>query len=317
MTDFEDVWEVVGGTLEGGIIVRTGVATTSSLVESRLTRGALIRALRVLGNRLLFRLISGSGPEEGWVSIMVKGTPLLVRKHHAPVGHHTLFNWDELDECEARESRRRARSLPPERLCESDSENTEDDLTAGTEDATPPLSEAVPTSREENECSKTDLDVASCGVAPADGCILLGRSDEHVCEGTLPAGNETLTAEEEVTESAVGSDFKQWLEQRRPLLRMSSAFVGSAWDFPLAKNEKRELLLAHVAAGERASVDAAAACAEAAAYEAAQRSRVEAELRQTTRALKRNSSLRPQHRRSGGLAKKHRLSIGRKRVSIV
>lgn len=135
--------------------------------------------------------------------------------------------------------------------------------------------------------------------------------------GISLVGNETVNAQEEASESAIGSDFKQWLEQRRPLLRMSSAFVGSAWDFPLAKNEKRELLLLHVAAGERASVDAAVASAEAAAYEAAERSRVEAELRQTTRAIKRNSSLRPQQRRSGGLAKKHRLSIGRKRVSIV
>lgn len=44
--------------------------------------------------------------------------------------------------------------------------------------------------------------------------------------------------------------FGAWLCEHRPLLRFEHMSVGLAWDFPLAKSEKREMLVLHMAVAE-------------------------------------------------------------------
>lgn len=314
----DDIWEVVGGALEGGILVRAGIATTSALERSRLPRGALVKALQVLGNRLLFRRISGSGPAAGWVSIKLKDRPLLVRRGTSLLGHDSLFNWEDLEECEAHEMRRRARSLPPTRHHDHGVQDhdrvpaeTKKEMEQELESRT--MNEATfggVTAAARTDRAATPLLSESSLAACAETSDLHTNADElnMVESGTVDAsrGHE---------QDPVARGFEKWVHQRSPLLRMSPAFLGSAWDFPLSRSEKHELLLLHVAAGERVSADAARSSAEAAAFEAGERSRVEAELRSTARAIRRHSNTRCQKTRLS-LGKKARLSIGRKRVSI-
>eukprot|EP00930_Biecheleria_cincta_P035809 TRINITY_DN24608_c0_g1_i1.p1 TRINITY_DN24608_c0_g1~~TRINITY_DN24608_c0_g1_i1.p1 ORF type:complete len:422 (-),score=75.23 TRINITY_DN24608_c0_g1_i1:7-1272(-) len=72
-----DLLEVVGGADKGGIIVRQGEATSSSQEAERLAFGALAATLERRGERLRYRLFSGTGPGEGWVSIRLKDKELL------------------------------------------------------------------------------------------------------------------------------------------------------------------------------------------------------------------------------------------------
>lgn len=92
----------------------------------------------------------------------------------------------------------------------------------------------------------------------------------HVPHGTSEA-LERSRHESEIQEPvSVADDFRDWVNQRPPMHRLSVHSSGPAaanpvqngisWDFPLAKCEKRELLLLHMAAGERM---AAAKAAEA------------------------------------------------------
>lgn len=61
-------FEVLGGTKEGGIIVREGQKTTSAKLPERLATGALIEQLQLEGERLRYRKLWGAGPATGWVS---------------------------------------------------------------------------------------------------------------------------------------------------------------------------------------------------------------------------------------------------------
>eukprot|EP00439_Symbiodinium_sp_Y106_P038465 s934_g4.t1 len=65
----EDLWEVVGGVDKGGIMVREGESTTSTQTADRLSTGAIVLLLELKGDRLHYKLKSGTGPEEGWVSL--------------------------------------------------------------------------------------------------------------------------------------------------------------------------------------------------------------------------------------------------------
>lgn len=72
-------WEVVGGAEKGGILVRDGRSTASQELEARLATGAVVEEVELAGDRLRYRRVSGAGPEAGWVSVQLKGKPLLVR----------------------------------------------------------------------------------------------------------------------------------------------------------------------------------------------------------------------------------------------
>lgn len=71
-------WRVVGGVANtGGILVREGVAITSPQLSKRLQTGAVVEEWARVGERLHYRILSGDGPVEGWVSLKVKDKVLL------------------------------------------------------------------------------------------------------------------------------------------------------------------------------------------------------------------------------------------------
>lgn len=71
-------WIVVGGTGKKGILVRRGESLESQAYKVRLCTGAELRAEEdVVGNRLHYKLLSGDGPDFGWVSIEAEGRVLV------------------------------------------------------------------------------------------------------------------------------------------------------------------------------------------------------------------------------------------------
>eukprot|EP00413_Alexandrium_margalefii_P015244 CAMPEP_0204531418 /NCGR_PEP_ID=MMETSP0661-20131031/11158_1 /ASSEMBLY_ACC=CAM_ASM_000606 /TAXON_ID=109239 /ORGANISM="Alexandrium margalefi, Strain AMGDE01CS-322" /LENGTH=106 /DNA_ID=CAMNT_0051537571 /DNA_START=64 /DNA_END=380 /DNA_ORIENTATION=+ len=75
-------WEIVGGADKGGVLVREGQALGSPATKDRLSTGATVEELELVGERLHYKLVegTGTGPEEGWISIKVSGKELAVPK---------------------------------------------------------------------------------------------------------------------------------------------------------------------------------------------------------------------------------------------
>merc|ERR1719323_2522546 len=71
-------WRVTGGTGQGGIIVRKGRDRASTQLPERLAAGSIVEEQELVGDRLRFRRLSGSGPAAGWVSLTHKERSLLV-----------------------------------------------------------------------------------------------------------------------------------------------------------------------------------------------------------------------------------------------
>lgn len=69
-------WKIVGGADKGGIMVREGEGFKSTACADRLSTGAVVEELKMAGERLNYRLNTGTGPEEGWISIVVSGKVL-------------------------------------------------------------------------------------------------------------------------------------------------------------------------------------------------------------------------------------------------
>lgn len=97
------LWEVVGGADKGGILIREGQDTKSAQTAERLATGSIVEELELVGDRLHYLLVpgTGTGPEEGWASLKVSGKDLLVPKaeepndHGAPADHGGLGEVDE------------------------------------------------------------------------------------------------------------------------------------------------------------------------------------------------------------------------------
>jgi len=70
-------WEVVGGVGKGGILVRSGQDLRSPAVDARLATGAIVEQLELVGERLRYRLVRGSGPTDGWISTRITGKDLV------------------------------------------------------------------------------------------------------------------------------------------------------------------------------------------------------------------------------------------------
>jgi len=85
-------WEVVGGGDKGGILVRDGVATTSTQLPERLATGAFVTELEIEGERLRYQKLRGKGPETGWVSLSLSGRELLVKREPTV---EELFTYDK------------------------------------------------------------------------------------------------------------------------------------------------------------------------------------------------------------------------------
>mmetsp|Transcript_4477 Transcript_4477/g.14353 ORF Transcript_4477/g.14353 Transcript_4477/m.14353 type:complete len:393 (-) Transcript_4477:178-1356(-) len=71
-------WEVVGGGDKGGILVREGQDLKSPATSERLSTGAIVEQLELIGERLHYKLTTGTGPETGWVSLKLQAKDLLV-----------------------------------------------------------------------------------------------------------------------------------------------------------------------------------------------------------------------------------------------
>jgi len=83
------MWEIVGGADKGGIIVREGADLKSTQLAERVSTGALVEQLELVGERLHYKLREGTGPADGWVSLSLKEKPLVQksdRKPEAPAG---------------------------------------------------------------------------------------------------------------------------------------------------------------------------------------------------------------------------------------
>jgi len=75
-----ELWEVVGGTARGGIVVRMGRALESEQLPQRLSTGALVKELALNASRLHYELVTGDGPPSGWVSVRASQKELLQRR---------------------------------------------------------------------------------------------------------------------------------------------------------------------------------------------------------------------------------------------
>jgi len=71
------LWLIVGGQDTGGIIVRKGEGVQSAQL-GRLAMGSRIEQMELKDQRLNYKLISGDGPNFGWVSTSYKGKELVV-----------------------------------------------------------------------------------------------------------------------------------------------------------------------------------------------------------------------------------------------
>jgi len=80
MDNGPSTWEVVGGVGKGGIVVRVGRELSSRAEAERLSTGAMIVQEELVGDRLQYRLVSGTGPPTGWVTTDVPGKKLIVQK---------------------------------------------------------------------------------------------------------------------------------------------------------------------------------------------------------------------------------------------
>mmetsp|Transcript_310 Transcript_310/g.1038 ORF Transcript_310/g.1038 Transcript_310/m.1038 type:complete len:474 (-) Transcript_310:90-1511(-) len=74
------IWEVVGGGDKGGVLVRLGRELASPAEQTRLSTGALVEEVDIVGDRLRYNLVAGTGygPHSGWLSIKVKGAAQVV-----------------------------------------------------------------------------------------------------------------------------------------------------------------------------------------------------------------------------------------------
>eukprot|EP00404_Azadinium_spinosum_P057966 CAMPEP_0180731408 /NCGR_PEP_ID=MMETSP1038_2-20121128/21126_1 /TAXON_ID=632150 /ORGANISM="Azadinium spinosum, Strain 3D9" /LENGTH=252 /DNA_ID=CAMNT_0022764211 /DNA_START=49 /DNA_END=805 /DNA_ORIENTATION=- len=61
-------WRVTGGSVKGGIIPRKGQELQSAKLSSLLATGSEVEEIELIDSRLHYRLISGEGPEFGWVT---------------------------------------------------------------------------------------------------------------------------------------------------------------------------------------------------------------------------------------------------------
>lgn len=75
---------MVGGSDSGGIVVREGQGLDAKQVAERLSTGSYVEEVALVGNRLSYRLLSGAGPEIGWITTRTSERKLVERIKAAP-----------------------------------------------------------------------------------------------------------------------------------------------------------------------------------------------------------------------------------------
>jgi len=85
------IWEIVGGQTAGGIVVREGQSLKTAQCDERVSFGALVEEIELIGERLHYKLREGDGPEEGWVSLTLKSNPLVTKTDKKPAPPVDIF----------------------------------------------------------------------------------------------------------------------------------------------------------------------------------------------------------------------------------
>ncbi|CAE7568638.1 unnamed protein product [Symbiodinium microadriaticum] len=83
---------------KSGILVREGQALSSKACDDRLATGASLKELQLVGDRLRYELLTGTGPKSGWVSTKISGKELVVRRAAAPAEAVKMPEFEVLDE---------------------------------------------------------------------------------------------------------------------------------------------------------------------------------------------------------------------------
>jgi len=73
------LWKVIGGSDKGGIVVRQGSDLKSEQESDRLSTDAIVKELALVKGRLNYGIVSGKGPQTGWVSIALTGKELCIK----------------------------------------------------------------------------------------------------------------------------------------------------------------------------------------------------------------------------------------------
>lgn len=92
------IYEIVGGADKGGIVVREGQELKSKELE-RVATGSLVQEIELIGQRLHYKLLEGTGPQEGWVSLTLKDKPLVVKTDKTPAAAAANGTNGKLEAC--------------------------------------------------------------------------------------------------------------------------------------------------------------------------------------------------------------------------
>jgi len=74
----DKAWVIVGGADRGGVLVRRDSELGSEKEAERLEHGAIVQELELTGERLHYRLLYGTGPQDGWISTRLPDKDLAV-----------------------------------------------------------------------------------------------------------------------------------------------------------------------------------------------------------------------------------------------
>ncbi|CAJ1394928.1 unnamed protein product [Effrenium voratum] len=164
------------------------------------------------------------------------------------------FDWEKLERAEAQA---RSRSAPPRRSQPASWQASRQEAQEAQ------AREAVRREREAKAAQAREAwEAAKEAEAKREAAKAEERKGKEIEEASVDAGprrkrrsrresgrGRELTDSSESEELTQAESFLAYLERKPPMRPRCD--VGSAWDFPLAKSEKRELLLQHIAHGEQ------------------------------------------------------------------
>lgn len=78
------LWQVIGGERYGGLLVRLGQELGSAVATGRLTTGSVVEEMSLQGDRLCYYRLTGSGPNQGWITIALNDKILAERISEMP-----------------------------------------------------------------------------------------------------------------------------------------------------------------------------------------------------------------------------------------